>query len=409
MTGAMGWAANKTPAQWAILGAAMLGWSLDGMDVMLYAFGLTAIRHEFALSSAAAGALASLTLVASAVGGLLFGYLADRVGRIRALIFSILAYSVFTALTATAHSVPELILWRTLLGLGLGGEWAAGSVLVAESWPAEDRAKAVGIVQSGWALGYIAAALLAARLLPTYGWRALFVAGVTPALFTVWIWKFIPEPPSAVRAQLEARKSSPLQLLRKPYRGTVIRATLLSSCLMFAYWGLFTWIPAYLSSPIESGGAGLKIVQSTSWIIPMQVGAFFGYILFGFFADRFGRRPAFVVFVLASALLVPLYGSAARSPLVLLAMGPLLGFFGHGYFTIFGALLAELFPSQVRAMAQGLCYNAGRAISAAAPATVGYLADRHGIGFALATTSVLYVAGAALVFLLPETRGRELT
>ena len=182
MTEANGWARNKTVAQWGILAAAMLGWSLDGMDVMLYAFALTAIRHEFALSSSAAGALASLTLVASAVGGLLFGYLADRIGRTRSLIFSILAYSIFTALTATAHSLAELILWRTLLGIGLGGEWAAGSVLVAESWPAEDRAKAVGIVQSGWALGYIAAALLSARLLPIYGWRALFVAGIAPAL-----------------------------------------------------------------------------------------------------------------------------------------------------------------------------------------------------------------------------------
>ncbi|HUO59742.1 MAG TPA: MFS transporter [Candidatus Acidoferrales bacterium] len=406
MSTAFGWAQDKSTAQWRVLLAAMLGWGLDGMDVMLYAFALTAIRQEFSLSSAQAGALASVTLIASAFGGVLFGYIADRIGRTRALMLSIIAYSIFTALTATAHSVWELVLWRTLLGLGLGGEWVAGSVLVAETWPAQDRGKAVGVVQSGWAIGYIAAALLAGRLLPTLGWRALFIAGVLPALCTLWIRYYVPEPPTSPAST--KRAGSPLQLFRPPHRGTVLIASALSSALMFAYWGLFTWVPAYLSSPLAKGGAGLAIVKSTSWIIPMQVGAFFGYILFGVIADRIGRRPAFALFVLGAAAIVPIYGAGARAPMLLLAIGPLVGFFGHGYFTVFGAMLAELFPASVRAMAQGLCYNIGRAISAAAPATIGFLADRHGIGFALATTSVLYVIGAAIIYLLPETRGREL-
>ncbi|MBI1787442.1 MAG: MFS transporter, partial [Acidobacteria bacterium] len=169
----MPWYRTITPAQWRTLGAAQLGWMLDAMDVMLYAFALTAIRDEFGLTSAEAGALAAAPLITSALGGALFGWLADRFGRARALIFSILTYSLFTAVTATSNSVGELILWRSLVGLGLGGEWSAGSVLVAESWPAEHRGKAIGLMQSGWAIGYILAAVLAAAVMPRWGWRRL--------------------------------------------------------------------------------------------------------------------------------------------------------------------------------------------------------------------------------------------
>jgi MFS family permease len=177
---------------------------------------------------------------------------------------------------------------------------------------------------------------------------------------------------------------------------------------MFAYWGLFNWIPAYLASPVASGGAGMSIVKSTSWIIPMQIGAFFGYISFGFFADRFGRRPSFLVFVLGAAACVPIYALHASSPMILMLMGPLVGFFGHGYFSVFGAMLAELFPSSIRGLAQGLCYNAGRGVSVFAPATIGFIADHRGIGTAIACTSVLYLAGAAVIYLLPETKGTTL-
>jgi MFS family permease len=185
-------------------------------------------------------------------------------------------------------------------------------------------------------------------------------------------------------------------------------ATLLAAALLFAYWGLFTWIPTYLSAPVAKGGAGLSLLRSTAWIVPLQIGAFLGYLLFGVLADRFGRRPVFLVFVLAAAAIVPAYGLAARSESALLALGPLVGFFGHGYFSVFGALLAEMFPSSIRGTAQGLCYNAGRATSALAPFAIGALADRHGLGAALASTAALYLLGGALIFALPETRGEEL-
>jgi MFS family permease len=401
----MNWYKDATRDQWRTLFAAQLGWMLDAMDVLLYAFALMAVRAEFHLTSAVAGMLAAAPLVTSAIGGALFGYLSDRYGRARSLVWSILTFSVFTAFTATSRTVAELLCWRAIVGVGLGGEWAAGSVLVAETWPARHRAKAIGLMQAGWAIGYIAAAVLAAIVLPRWGWRTLFLLGVAPALFTLWIRRNIAEP----EVWTQRKPGSGASLFRPPLRRLVLSASLLCSCVLFGYWGLFTWLPAYLSTPIEKGGAGLDIVRSSAWIVPMQVGAFFGYTSFGFFADRFGRRPAFITFVLAIALLVPVYGFFGRSPAILMAMGPAVGFFGHGYFSVFGVMLAELFPSQVRATAQGFCYNVGRAISALAPITVGALADRHGIGAALGITSVFFALGAALILLLPETRGEELT
>ena len=400
-----------TRQQWKTLLAAELGWMLDAMDVMLYAFALGAIQQEFALSSAQAGGLASVTLVASAIGGVGFGVLADKIGRARSLMISILVYSAFTCLTATSASLWEIFVWRTLVGLGMGGEWSAGSVLVSETWPSNHRGKAIGFMQAGWAIGYIFAALLAAVVLPTYGWRALFVIGILPAFFTFWILRNVPEPeiwksrtPSAERRGLELSA----EMFRSPLLRRTLMGSLLSTLVLFAYWGLFTWMPSFLARPIEQGGAGLGILKSASWIIPMQIGAFFGYISFGFFADRFGRRRIFALFLVCAAVLVPIYGQLVRHQLVLFLLGPLIGFFGHGYFSVFGAMLSELFPTRIRATAQGFVYNIGRAFSALAPFTIGALADIHGIGSALALTSAFFLVGAVTIFALPETKGLEL-
>ncbi len=391
--------------EWKTLFAAQLGWMLDGMDVMLYAFALTTIQRDFGLSSAMAGALASYTLLTSAFGGALAGYYADRFGRARVLAWSILIYSIFTGLTATSHTLWELALWRALVGIGLGAEWSAGSVLVAETWPARHRGKAIGFMQAGWAIGYMLAAVLAALILPRFGWRALFLAGAAPALLTFWIRRGIKEPEVWTRAP---RKIDLRVLLKPPLLGRVLVATSVCSLVLFAYWGLFTWMPAYLASPASRGGAGLGIVRSSGWIVAVQVGAFLGYTLFGFISDRIGRRPSFMLFTLAAAVLVPVYAQPNRTPAVLLALGPLIGFFGHGYFSVFGAMLAELFPTQIRATAQGLCYNFGRAISALAPVAIGAIADVRGIGAGLAITSAFFAAGGLLVLLLPETKGEEL-
>jgi len=400
----MRWWREAGPGPRRALAAAGAGWMLDAMDVMLFTFALNAIRAEFALSGAQAGGIAAASLLASAAGGALFGFLADRYGRTRALCWSILLYSGATALTATSASAGQMVFWRALLGLGLGGEWSAGAVLVAETWPAEHRGKAIGLMQSGWAVGYLLAAVLAGVALPVWGWRVLFAAGAAPALLVFWIRRRIPEP-AAWRPERRVRAE---RLWAPGVRGRVAVATPLTACVLFAYWGLFTWLPAYLGAPRQQGGAGLTLIKTSTWMAAVQIGAFLGCSSFGFLADRWGRRPVFTVFVVAAAVLAPVYGAVARWPGALLALGPAIGYFGHGYFSVFGAMLAELFPAAIRATAQGLCYNAGRATAALAPVAIGALADRHGIGAALGLTSAFFLAGAALVWRLPETRGAEL-
>lgn len=397
--------AIATPDQWKTLFAAQSGYLLDAMDILLYVFALSTLKHEFGLTNRMAGLVSSVTLISSAAGGILCGILADRLGRTRTLAYTILLYSLASAGTATSGSFTQLVFWRALVGFGLGGEWSAGAVLVSETWPAERRGRAIAWMQSGWALGYMLAAGLTAAVLPRFGWRILFLTGLAPALLALAIRKTVPEPalwkskPAAV---------SPWQIFRPPLRRKTILATALTTSVLFAYWGLFTWIPGFLSAPASEGGAGLSILGTSASVVPMQFGAFLGYIAFGVIADRFGRRPAFLLYVLASAALVPLYGAMPRLPGFrtewLLLLGPLVGFFGSGYFSLFGAMLAELYPTAVRGVGQGFTYNFGRALSAVAPFTIGAIADRSGLGAALAWNSGFFLLAAILIFTLPETR-----
>jgi MFS family permease len=299
----------------------------------------------------------------------------------------------------------------------MGGEWAAGAVLVSETWPPAHRNKAISIMQSGWALGYIAAAVLAAAILgaPSLGpdaWRWLFVLGVAPALFTLWIRRHVREPEAWVRS----RDTSPRQgnglatILGPELRTRTILVILLSSSVQFAYWGVFFWLPGFLARPIAQGGAGMGIVGSLSWIVPVQIGAYFGYLTFGFIADRIGRRRTFILFMLAAAILVPIYGQMARNPLALMLLGPVLGYVGHGYFSMFGGFVAELFPTSVRATGQGTAYNAGRLLGGFAPYVIGVLATLPGIGIGLAlgSTSAFFLAAALLILTLPDRSGQPL-
>lgn len=409
------WHRTITPAQWRALAAAKLGWMLDAMDFVIYVMAIGRLQAYFGFDAATAGLLGSVTLLVSAAGGLAFGLIADRIGRTRALMITILIFSFASLGTATSQSVLQLLLWRALLGVGMGGEWASGAVLVSETWPAEHRTKAISIMQSGWAIGYILAALLAALFLDILplgdeGWRWLFVMGVAPALFTLWIRRSVAEPEAWMRTE-GARERRPLAVLFGPaLRRRTVLAILLAASVQFAYWGLFFWLPGFLATPIERGGAGMTLVRSIGWIIPMQIGAYLGYLSFGFLADRFGRRRTCASFLVAAAVLVPLYGSLVRTPLALMAIGPVLGFVGHGYFSMFGSFLAELFPTAVRATGQGLTYNAGRGLGALAPFTIGALATVPGIGIgsALAVTSAFFLLGAALLYTLPDTSGQVL-
>ncbi|MGC8881672.1 MAG: MFS transporter [Bryobacteraceae bacterium] len=395
-----------TAPRWRALWAAQLGFLLDAMDVLLYVFALAALRAEFGWTNAQAGLAASATLLASAAGGVAAGFVSDRIGRRRTLSYTILLYSVASAGTATSRSLGELVFWRALIGLGLGGEWSAGATLVAEWWPAEHRAKAASFMQSGWALGYMAAAGLTALILPRFGWRVLFLAGVLPALLTFYIRRHVEEPQVWREQRGHARWDA---IFRPPLRRFTVLATALATSVLFAYWGVFTWLPGFLSLPAAEGGAGMSVVRTSGFVFAVQAGAFAGYLCFGALADHFGRRPAFAIYVVTAAVLVPLYGMAPRHwPALLFWMGPLIGFFGTGFFSLFGAMLAELYPTAVRGAGQGFAYNFGRGLSALAPVVVGALADRYGVGAALAVNSGFFLAAAALVFLLPETKSTDL-
>lgn len=415
---ALPWYRTVTPAQWRALAAAKLGWMLDAMDFLLYVMAIGELKRYFGFDDATAGLLGTVTLLTSAAGGIFFGVIADRIGRTRALIGTVLIFSFCSLGAATSQNLLQLMMWRVLLGIGMGGEWASGAVLVSETWPAEHRTKAISIMQSGWALGYIAATLLAALILDVLSlgdnaWRWLFAVGVLPALFTLWIRRSVQEPAAWLERKREAKRSpNPFRVLFGPeYRRRTILATLLSACVQFANWGLFFWLPGFLATPVERGGAGMSIVRSAGWIIPVQLGAYAGYLSFGFIADRLGRRRTFVAYLLTAAVLVPIYGQMARSPIVLMAIGPLLGFVGYGYFSMFGSFLAELFPTAVRATGQGLTYNLGRGMGALAPYTIGFVATlpNVGIGSALALTSAFFLAGALLSLFFPDTSREALS
>ncbi len=397
-----------TEQRWLALWSAMLGFMLDAMDVLLYVFALQTLRAEFGLTNAQAGAVSSATLITSAIGGIVFGALSDRLGRRRMLIYTILLYSFASAATALSNGLAALIFWRALVGFGLGGEWSAGATLVAETWPAANRAKAISLMQSGWALGYMLAAAVTAFVLPLYGWRALFLVGLLPALLTIWIRRKVEEP-EIWRERKETGRV--IDLFQGVLARRTIIATALATATLFGYWGLFTWLPGFLSAPKSAGGAGLSITKTSGWIFTMQIGAMLGYWCFGFLADRFGRRPAFLIYVLGAAIITPIYGSVPQwgSERMLLVLGPLVGFVGTGFFSLFGAMLAELYPTAVRGAGQGFAYNFGRGLSALAPYAVGALADRNGLGSALALNSAFFLIAAVLIFALPETRSVELT
>ena len=403
-----GWPRDISTAERKTLIAGGLGWMLDAMDVMLYSFVLTYLMSAFGMSKSTGGLLNSLTLAASAIGGLLFGVLADRIGRTRALMASILVYSISSAACGLSHSIPQLAVFRFLLGLGMGGEWSTGAALIAETWRTEHRGKALGLMQSTYAIGEAVAAVIVLVVFPPFGWRPVFFVGVLPALLVLWIYKGVPEP-ELWKNRAKEKKSGVLQrLFQKDVLRNGLLATTMNACGMFGYWGLFTWIPSFLALPVSQGGRGLGILAATTLYLVLSPGKWLGYASFGFFADAFGRRKPYFAYLLIAAILVPLY-AVIRSPILLLLLGPLVAFFGTGFFSGYAAIASELFPGEIRAAAMGLSYNLGRGLSAAAPLAVGAMATKFGFLPAFFLLSGAFLAAALLALLLPETRGRELT
>jgi MFS family permease len=410
--GLFGWWHEGTPEAKRALIAGALGWMLDSFDVMLYALVLTSIMPDLGMSRETAGLLGSATLVASAAGGLMFGVVADRYGRTRALMASVLIYSVFTAACGFAQTVAQLALFRVLLGIGMGGEWASGAALVSETWPAEHRGKALGFMQSAWAVGYGAAAIVTMLILPHWGWRGVFFAGILPAFFTLWVRRHVQEPRIWQESRQEVSGSTKAMRVGELLGGRMLKltaaVTLMNAFTMFGWWGFNLWLPAYLSLPVSGGGMGFASTVMTRLIVAMQVGMWFGYVTFGFVSDTIGRKRAYILYTATASVLIMIYVSL-RSPLALLMLGPFVAFFATGYFSGFGAVTAEIYPTSIRATAQGFTYNFGRLASAVAPFAVGSLADTRGFQVALSLTAIAFLLAAASWAFIPETRGRELT
>lgn len=393
---------RATPEQRHVVIAAALGWMLDAFDVMLYSIVLATLMQVFAMSRTTAGLLNALTLIASAVGGLLFGVLADRYGRRRMLTTSILVYSIFTFACGLSTSILALAIFRFLLGLGMGGEWNTGAALVAETWPTALRGRALALVQSSWAIGYALAAVVAELILTHAGWRWVFFAGLLPAVLVIWIQTHVPEPPVWLRARAEAQPGESRRALGRSIHPLAL-LTLANTFGMFAWWGLFTWIPAYLILPVAQGGRGFHALGLTGFLLVLNLlGMLPGYLSFGFVADRFGRRPAFVGYLVCAAVAVP-FLAEARQPALILLFASIAAFFGTGFFTGSGILGSELFPTQARATALGISYNVARGLSALAPLTIGALSERYGLAWAFLASALAFAAAAAAGFFLPET------
>lgn len=401
------WYKEITPVQWRALIAAGMGWMLDAMDVMLYAMILVQAMQELGMDKTTAGFLQTLTLLSSALGGIIFGMFADKYGRTKSLMVSIFVYSLFTFFSGFSQTITQLAVFRFLLGLGMGGEWVAGAALITETWDDKHRGKAMGFVQSAWAIGYALAAIVAGIISPLWGWRGVFFFGIIPALLAIWVRKGTKEPEvwEKMRHAPKPEQAKPklVELFSKKVVGWTLLGSALSVCAQFGYWGLFTWIPSYLAS-----SAGLNIFKTTTWIVIMQAGAWLGYVTFGFLADKIGRKKTFITFFLLAAILVPIYGLSTNAT-SLLVLGPFVAFFGSGYFSGFGAVLAELFPTAIRATGQGFCYNFGRGVAATAPTVVGFMATSMGLGGAFGFLAIAFALAAILVFFfLPETKGKQL-
>ncbi len=406
---------QTTPDQRRTLVAAALGWMLDAFDVMLYSLVLANVMLELGMTKAESGFLNTLTLVASGIGGVLFGFVADRIGRKRALMLSILTYSVCSFGSGLSTSVAMLAAFRFVLGLGMGGEWNTGATLVAETWPTHLRAKAIAIVQSSWAVGFAMAALVAWAVLRSYDWRAVFFVGILPALVILWIRRDVPESElwEQRRAQAtDAAKAGPAtsfgEIFSPRFRRKTFALMMLNFCGMFGWWGLFTWVPAFLTLPVSDGGRGFSENEKTLLLVILNLtGMLPGYMSFGWVADILGRRKSFILYTLMAALLVPLYALATDFWMLLL-LGTPVAFFGTGFFSGSGIIGSEIFPTSVRARALGFTYNGARTLSSIAPYVIGYVAQGRGLAPAFFLCAGAFLLASLIATQLPETKGKEL-
>jgi MFS family permease len=404
----LAWFSDLSPRERRTMGACFGGWSLDALDVQIFSFVIPSLLALWKITAGQAGELATITLLISAFGGWIAGALADRFGRVRILQISILWYAVFTFLCGFAQDFTQLFIFRALQGFGFGGEWAAGAVLMGEVIRDKYRGRAVGIVQTGWSIGWGAAALLYTILIATvpeeYAWRALFWIGIAPAALVFWIRRFVEEP------ELNQRSATPTSIwhifsaLKPPYLSTTWRVAMMVTGAQGGSYALTIWLPTYLKTV-----RGISAVGTGSYLMVLILGAFFGFVSGAYLADGIGRKATFVVSAIGSVALTIVYLFAPLSNDWILLVGFLLGYVSLIMFSPMGTFMTELYPTAVRGVGQGFCYNAGRGIGALFPAFVGFLSGRLGLGTAIAIFSLgAYGVMIVALLLLPETRGRSL-
>ena len=392
-------------ARRALWGSA-LGYAVDGFDLLILGFMLRVISADLHLTAAQGASLVTATLVGAVFGGFVFGMLSDRLGRVRVLTWTIVLFAVFTGLCALAQGYWDLLVYRTIAGVGLGGEFGIGMALVAEAWPASKRARASSYVGLGWQSGVLAAAIVTPILLPVIGWRGMFVLGIFPVIAAYFIRCRLHEP--EVFTANKARHPDVARSLRqlvadRETAKTSLGMVVLCSVQNFGYYGIMIWLPNYLSTRF-----GYGLTQSSVWTGVTIAGMALGIFLFGQIADRVGRRPAFFSYMLGAAIMVVVY-SRLSDPTALLIGGAVMGFFVNGMLGGYGALISELYPTSARATAQNVFFNIGRAVAGFGPLVVGALSAWYGFQTAIALLSLLYLVDIVALFLLvPERRGIEL-
>ena len=402
---------NVNQYGWKALVGSAVGYAMDGFDLLILGFMLSAISADLNLTPAQSGSLVTWTLIGAVVGGILFGALSDRYGRVRVLTWTIVLFAVFTGLCAIAQGYWDLLIYRTIAGIGLGGEFGIGMALAIEAWPAKHRAKAASYVALGWQVGVLAAALLTPVLLPHIGWRGMFVVGIFPA-FVAWYLRVRlhePEIFSQKQTALSTQKISKLEsfkLLIKDKATTKVSlgVVVLTSVQNFGYYGIMIWMPNFLSKQL-----GFSLTRSGLWTAVTVCGMMAGIWIFGRLADRIGRKPSFLLFQLGAVISIITY-SQLTDPTAMLVAGAFLGMFVNGMMGGYGALMAEAYPTEARATAQNVLFNLGRAVGGFGPVVVGAIVSAYSFSIAIAFLAVIYVIDmVATVFLVPELKGKELS
>lgn len=392
---------------WKALTGSAVGYAMDGFDLLILGFMLSAISADLNLTPGQAGSLVTWTLIGAVFGGIVFGALSDRYGRIRVLTWTIMLFAIFTGLCAFATGYWDLLIYRTIAGIGLGGEFGIGMALAAEAWPAKHRARVSSYVALGWQVGVLAAALLTPLLLPVIGWRGMFLVGVIPALVAWIIRNKIHEPEVFVRKPKERKASrfEAFKLLVKDKATTKVSigVIVLTSVQNFGYYGIMIWMPSFLSKQL-----GFSLTKSSMWTAVTIVGMMAGIWIFGQLADRIGRKPSFLIFQLGAVIMMLTY-SQLSDPTAMLWAGAVLGMFVNGMMGGYGAVMSEAYPTEARATAQNVLFNIGRGVGGLGPVVVGAVAMAYGFQMAIALLAAIYVLDMiATALCIPELKGKEL-